>query len=47
MDPVGDRAFIACSPDNYVAVLDLKTLNVTGHIDIGGAPDGLACALRP
>ena len=42
MDPDGARAFIACGPDNYVAVLDLKTLEVTGHIDVGGEPDGLA-----
>lgn len=47
MDPVGDRAFIACSPDNYIAVVDLKTLGVTGHIDVGGEPDGLAWAIRP
>jgi YVTN family beta-propeller protein len=42
MDPVGHRALIACGPDNYIAVLDLKTLEVTGHIDVGGEPDGLA-----
>jgi DNA-binding beta-propeller fold protein YncE len=24
-------AFAACSPDNYVAVIDLKTLSVVGH----------------
>jgi YVTN family beta-propeller protein len=47
MDPDGKRAFIACGPDNYVAVLDLKTLEVTGHIDVGGEPDGLAWANRP
>ena len=47
MDPVGNRAFVACGPDNYVAVLDLKTLEVTGHIDVGGEPDGLAWAIRP
>jgi YVTN family beta-propeller protein len=46
MDPEGNRAFIACGPDNYVAVLDLKTLEVTGHIDVGGEPDGLAWAIR-
>ncbi len=46
MDPSGTRAFIACSPDNYVTVLDLKTLEVTGHIDVGGEPDGLAWAVR-
>lgn len=47
MDPAGTRAFIACGPDNYVAVLDLKTFEVTGHIDVGGEPDGLAWAVRP
>ena len=46
MDPDGNRAFISCGPDNYVAVLDLKTLEVTGHIDVGGEPDGLAWAIR-
>ncbi len=44
MDPDGSRAFVACTPDNYVAVIDLKTLEVTGHIDVGGGPDGLAWA---
>ncbi|HUB29063.1 MAG TPA: YncE family protein [Terracidiphilus sp.] len=47
MDPDGDRAFVSCGPDNYVAVVDLKTLTVTGHIDVGGEPDGLAWAVRP
>lgn len=46
MQPDGARAFIACSPDNYVVVLDLKTLEITGHIDVGGEPDGLAWAVR-
>ena len=46
MDPDGTRAFISCGPDNYVVVLDLKTLAVTGHIDVGGEPDGLAWARR-
>jgi DNA-binding beta-propeller fold protein YncE len=47
MDQDGARAFIACGPDNYIAVLDLKTFEVTSHIDIGGEPDGLAWAIRP
>ncbi|HWC16043.1 MAG TPA: YncE family protein [Terriglobales bacterium] len=42
----GSRAFIACSPDNYIAILDLKTFQVTGHLDVGGEPDGLAWAAR-
>jgi DNA-binding beta-propeller fold protein YncE len=47
MDSEGARAFIACSPDNYIAILDLKTLQITGHIDVGGEPDGLAWAIGP
>jgi len=44
MDPDGSRVFVACSPDNYVAIVDLKTLEVTRHFDVGGTPDGLAWA---
>ena len=44
MDPDGSRVFVACSADNYVAVIDLKSLEVTGHFDVGGVPDGLAWA---
>jgi YVTN family beta-propeller protein len=47
MDPDGTRAFIACGPDNYVAILDLRTFEVTGHINVGGEPDGLAWAVKP
>ena len=47
MDADASRAFVACSPDNYVAVVDLKTLEVTSHLDVGGVPDGLAWAVRP
>ena len=44
MDPNGTRAFVACTPDNYVVVIDLKTLEVTSKINVGGGPDGLAWA---
>ena len=47
IEPTGRRAFVACSPDNYVAVIDLSTLTVVGRIDAGGEPDGLAWATRP
>jgi DNA-binding beta-propeller fold protein YncE len=47
MDPVAGRVFVACTPDNYVAVVDLKTLQVAGHLDVGTEPDGLAWAVRP
>jgi YVTN family beta-propeller protein len=47
MQPDGARAFVACSPDNYIVAVDLKTLAVTGHLEVGGEPDGLAWAVRP
>jgi DNA-binding beta-propeller fold protein YncE len=47
VQPDGARAFIACSPDNYVAVVDLKSFAVVGRIDAGRNPDGLAWAARP
>lgn len=47
MDPDGWRAFVACSPDNYVAVIDLKSLEVTGRFEPGNDPDGLVWAIRP
>jgi DNA-binding beta-propeller fold protein YncE len=46
VDTDGSRAFIGCTADNYVAVVDLKTLEVSGHIPVRGA-DGLAWAVRP
>ncbi|MGA3047290.1 MAG: YncE family protein [Terracidiphilus sp.] len=45
MQPDGARAYVACGRDNYVAVVDLKTLEMIGHIDIA-SPDGLAWAVR-
>jgi YVTN family beta-propeller protein len=46
MQPDGSRAFVACSPDNYIVTIDLKSLEVTAHIDVGGNPDGLAWAAQ-
>jgi YVTN family beta-propeller protein len=46
MNPDGARAYVACTPDDYVAVIDLKTLEVVGHIDAGGEPDGMAWAVK-
>lgn len=46
MQPDGARSYVSCSPDNYVAVIDLKTLQVVGRIDAGREPDGLAWAAR-
>lgn len=47
IQPDGARAYVAFSPDGFVAVIDLKTLTVVGKIDAGGNPDGLAWAARP
>jgi DNA-binding beta-propeller fold protein YncE len=47
MDPDGSRAFVGCTAANYVAVVDLKTLTVMSHLDVGGGPDGLTWAKRP
>ena len=47
MSPNGTRVFVGSSADNYVAVIDVKTLEVTSRIDVGGVPDGLAWAIRP
>jgi DNA-binding beta-propeller fold protein YncE len=44
IEPNGHRAFIACTPDNSIAVIDLHTLTVTGHIHSGPEPDGMAWA---
>lgn len=46
MQPDGSRAYVSCSPDDYVAVIDLKTLEVVGRIDAGREPDGVAWAVR-
>lgn len=46
MQPDGSRAFVACTPDDYVAIINLKSLEVTGHLDAGKQPDGLAWAVQ-
>jgi len=46
MDPLKSRIFVSCSPDNYIAVVDLNTFKVIGHVDVGAQPDGLAWAVR-
>ncbi len=39
--PDGSRAYVAATNDNYVAVVDLKNLEVTGRISTGTGPDGM------
>ena len=42
MEPTGRLAYIACTPDDYVALVDLQSMQVVGHIDAGKQPDGMA-----
>ena len=44
MDKEGNRAFISCTPNNYIVVFDLKSLTETTRLEIGGRPDGMAIA---
>lgn len=46
MQPDGSRAYVACTPDDYVAVIDLKLLEVAGKLEAGKQPDGMAWAVR-
>jgi YVTN family beta-propeller protein len=42
MQPDGSRAYVACTPDDHVEIIDLKTLAPAGRIEAGRQPDGLA-----
>jgi YVTN family beta-propeller protein len=44
MAPDGKTAYVACSQDGKVAIVDLATLAQTGSIDVGPGPDGMAWA---
>jgi len=46
MQPDGSRAYVACTPDDYVVVIDLKSLDIAGHLEAGKQPDGLAWVTR-
>ena len=46
MAPDGSRAYVAVTGDNNLAIVDLKTLEITGHISTGSGPDGMAWAIR-
>ena len=46
MDLDGSRAFVAASRDNFLAVIDLKTLAMVGKLQTGRGVDGLAWAVR-
>jgi DNA-binding beta-propeller fold protein YncE len=42
VQPDSARAYVACSPDGHVAVIDLQAMTVVGKIPAGNEPDGLA-----
>ena len=42
MTPDGSRAYTTISPENHVAEINLKTLEVSGRIDTGTPPDAMA-----
>jgi YVTN family beta-propeller protein len=44
--PDGSRAYVAVAGDKTVAVLDLRTLEVTARISTDNGPDGMAWAVR-
>ena len=44
--PDGSRAYVASEQDNFVGVIDLQTLELTGRIQPGNGPDGMAWAVR-
>jgi DNA-binding beta-propeller fold protein YncE len=44
--PDGSRAYLAVNGDNTIAILDLRTWEITGHLETGTGPDGMAWAER-
>lgn len=46
ISPDGAHAYVAVAGDKNVAVLDLKTLEVSTRIPTGAGPDGMAWAVR-
>lgn len=44
LSPDGSHAYVAVSPDNQIAIVDLNRFTVTARIQTGGGPDGMAWA---
>jgi DNA-binding beta-propeller fold protein YncE len=42
-DPDSKKAYVACTPDNLIQIVDLDKLEIVGKIELAG-PDGLAWA---
>lgn len=47
IDAAGNRAYISCTPDNYISVIDLGSLEEVARIDAGARPDGTVMAETP
>lgn len=45
VEPDAKRAFISCTPDNFVAVIDLATFDEIARLPVG-RPDGITMAVR-
>jgi YVTN family beta-propeller protein len=41
VSPDGSKAYVAATPDNFVGVVDLKTLELAKRISTGAGPDGM------
>ncbi|HAQ34316.1 MAG TPA: hypothetical protein DCQ53_02995, partial [Alphaproteobacteria bacterium] len=46
MEPNGERVFVANTQDDFVTVIDRESREVTGRIETGDEPDGMAWAVR-
>lgn len=46
VQPDGSRVYVSITGANYVTVIDPHRLEITGRIDAGGQPDGLAWSVR-
>lgn len=46
ISPDGAHAYVAVAGEKNIAILDLKTLEVSGRIPTGAGPDGMAWAVR-
>jgi YVTN family beta-propeller protein len=44
VEPGGGYAFVACTAARKIAVIDFSNWTVTGNIETGGGPDGMAWA---
>ncbi len=47
IQPDSKRAYVACPPDGYVAVIDSASMTVVGKVQAGAEPEGLAWAAEP